>query len=661
MEPRRTTVLGLDIGGANLKAATNAGRAISVPFPLWKQPDELPAALAALVAEFPDIDEFAVTMTGELCDCYATKREGVNRILDAVQFAAASRIGNLPGSAGGTPVLGSTGVPPVGSHLSEVDSNSQANRRDAGPTQDRRDAGITQDRRDAGITQDRRGAEQDRRDAGVTQDRRVAGRLPIRDETITRRKLPHIQKPQHTYHVIFRTAISQLPSAARQIAFDACLFWNGKKATVHACVVMPGHVHLLLTPAELEDGSCVNLTEIMQSIKSYSAHRINSLLKRQGACWQRESYDRFMRSDDDFREKLEYIRNNPASAGLVDYWHDYPFLFIDNETNHTGVPPVAGRAGVPPVLGSTGVPPVLGSTGVPPVGSNLSEVNSISQANRRDAGPTQDRRNAEQDRRDAEQDRRDAGPTQDRSTAHVLRVRVWSTAGEWLSIREARVQPLAVAASNWHALATFAGRFAPEGNGLLIDIGSTTTDIIPLSNGWPQTLGLTDADRLQTGELVYLGVKRTPIMALGLPNVCSEYFADMRDVHIVLGQAPEEPDSTDTADGRPATMEFCLDRLARMFGADRETASVDRIVDFAIRCYQQQREKIVSGIHRVDVSDVRTLVVSGAGEWLARQAWTAAYPELKPQSVSLAAELGPEISACAPAYAVAVLAAEMPV
>ncbi|HVK16749.1 MAG TPA: hypothetical protein VM533_07350, partial [Fimbriiglobus sp.] len=63
-------VLGLDIGGANLKAATADKRAVSVPFPLWKQPDKLLTALAELVGQFPDVEEFAVTMTGELCDCY---------------------------------------------------------------------------------------------------------------------------------------------------------------------------------------------------------------------------------------------------------------------------------------------------------------------------------------------------------------------------------------------------------------------------------------------------------------------------------------------------------------------------------------------------------------------------------------------------------------
>ena len=85
------TVLGLDIGGANLKAATAAGRAVSVPFALWKQPDALPAALASLVSQFPGIEDLAVTMTGELCDCFATKRDGVHAVIDAVVALAGER------------------------------------------------------------------------------------------------------------------------------------------------------------------------------------------------------------------------------------------------------------------------------------------------------------------------------------------------------------------------------------------------------------------------------------------------------------------------------------------------------------------------------------------------------------------------------------------
>ena len=86
------TILGLDIGGANLKAATPDKRAVSVPFPLWKQPDKLPAALAELVAKFPDAEELAVTMTGELCDCFETKREGVHAIIKAVRGASGGRM-----------------------------------------------------------------------------------------------------------------------------------------------------------------------------------------------------------------------------------------------------------------------------------------------------------------------------------------------------------------------------------------------------------------------------------------------------------------------------------------------------------------------------------------------------------------------------------------
>ena len=85
------TILGLDVGGANLKAATADKRAASVPFALWQHPDRLPAELGQLVERFPDADELAVSMTGELCDCYETKRDGVNAILTAVQNVSRSR------------------------------------------------------------------------------------------------------------------------------------------------------------------------------------------------------------------------------------------------------------------------------------------------------------------------------------------------------------------------------------------------------------------------------------------------------------------------------------------------------------------------------------------------------------------------------------------
>src|SRR5947208_2946217 len=83
-----TSVLGLDIGGANLKACHTSGGTCLKPFELWKDPSRLAAALRDLLAEMPSADLLAVTMTGELCDCFETKRQGVNFILDAVEDAA---------------------------------------------------------------------------------------------------------------------------------------------------------------------------------------------------------------------------------------------------------------------------------------------------------------------------------------------------------------------------------------------------------------------------------------------------------------------------------------------------------------------------------------------------------------------------------------------
>src|SRR6266852_9046349 len=82
------SVLGLDIGGANLKAAHTDGSACLQPFDLWKTPDLLPNAIGHLVGDMPKSDLLAVTMTGELCDCFETKRQGVNTILEAVERVA---------------------------------------------------------------------------------------------------------------------------------------------------------------------------------------------------------------------------------------------------------------------------------------------------------------------------------------------------------------------------------------------------------------------------------------------------------------------------------------------------------------------------------------------------------------------------------------------
>src|SRR5262249_6167354 len=107
---------------------------------------------------------------------------------------------------------------------------------------------------------------------------------------------------------------------------------------------------------------------------------------------------------------------------------------------------------------------------------------------------------------------------------------IWHSAGKLVEPSWIRLAPLSAAAKNWLALATFAGRFARKGTALLIDLGSTTTDIVPLSSGLPVPNGYDDMERLRRGELVYTGARRTPICALIQERVAAEWFATTLDV-----------------------------------------------------------------------------------------------------------------------------------
>jgi probable H4MPT-linked C1 transfer pathway protein len=244
-------------------------------------------------------------------------------------------------------------------------------------------------------------------------------------------------------------------------------------------------------------------------------------------------------------------------------------------------------------------------------------------------------------------------------------VRVWRTTGQFLELAAARsADALPMAAANWHALATWAGRLAPTGPALLLDIGSTTTDIIPLHDGVPVPRGRTDPERLRSGELVYTGIRRTPLCAvLGSEGLAAEFFATTHDVNLALGLVPEDPADTDTADHRPATMANAHARLARMLCADLETSTADERLGLAWEVRHRQIEQITRAVATVTSRMTglpRTLILSGSGEFLAR-AVAAASPRLAGCRVlSLAERIGPPLSQAACAFAVAVLACENP-
>jgi uncharacterized hydantoinase/oxoprolinase family protein len=187
---------------------------------------------------------------------------------------------------------------------------------------------------------------------------------------------------------------------------------------------------------------------------------------------------------------------------------------------------------------------------------------------------------------------------------------------------------------------------------------------VPLSDGRPVPLGHTDPERLACGELVYTGVRRTPVCAvLGLDGVTAEFFATVHDAYLLLGLCPEDPADTDTADGRPATRRYALARLARMLGGDVEITPATKVQRLAERIFARQSEAVFDALTAVAgrlPAPPRALVVAGTGEVLARAVisdWCQVFAPA-PAVVPLAERLGRECSAAACAYAVAVLAAE---
>lgn len=242
------------------------------------------------------------------------------------------------------------------------------------------------------------------------------------------------------------------------------------------------------------------------------------------------------------------------------------------------------------------------------------------------------------------------------------RIGVWTTRGRFVQLEQAEAEPLTVAAANWLATATLAARMVPRTTGVLLDTGSTTTDVIPLANGQAVPLGLTDPERLATGELVYTGVKRTPLCALLGDKVAAEWFATTQDVYVRLGLLPEEPASSDTADRRPMTKVYAHARLSRMLCGDSEITPEETTHALAEEAYAKQRAMIVSALRQVAARMLlppTTVILAGSGELLARAAWVDFIGGGRSEMVSLSADMGAAISEAAAAYAVATLFAEL--
>jgi probable H4MPT-linked C1 transfer pathway protein len=245
--------------------------------------------------------------------------------------------------------------------------------------------------------------------------------------------------------------------------------------------------------------------------------------------------------------------------------------------------------------------------------------------------------------------------------------RVYLSNGTLVTPQIAQSKPQLAAAANWHALARFAGRYAKKGPALLMDIGSTTSDIVPLVDGVPVTQSQSDTERLLAGELVYTGIERSPVCALiesapyrGQPcPLAQELFATTLDVYLILGDIAENAADVQTADSRPATKAAARNRLGRMICADGDQFNHRDAVAIAQAASQAQIAKLVVAAEQVIArlpAPPETIVLSGHGEFLARRVLEAM--SLSPKLISLAKELGRSASRCATAHALAVLARE---
>ncbi len=190
-----------------------------------------------------------------------------------------------------------------------------------------------------------------------------------------------------------------------------------------------------------------------------------------------------------------------------------------------------------------------------------------------------------------------------------------------LSKSDIEKTPLKAAAANWIATAQIATLISD--NCIFIDTGSTTTDIIPIKDGFECAIGKSDFDRSATGELVYTGTLRTNLASFldkvtlnGKDyRVASELFAQTADVYMVLDLITEEDYVCDTFDGEGKSKLECARRIARVVCADLEMLSMEDVVEMSKFIHKKQVEQIAEGLKQVnETQNLDLIVTTGLGK-----------------------------------------------
>lgn len=208
-------------------------------------------------------------------------------------------------------------------------------------------------------------------------------------------------------------------------------------------------------------------------------------------------------------------------------------------------------------------------------------------------------------------------------------IAVYTTAGDFLSAEQAKAEFERAGSANWHATSRYLASCLRDG--LLLDIGSTTTDIVPFTRGRVAAHGMTDLERLATGELVYTGVVRTPLAAIArevpfgarMVGVMAEFFATAADAHRIAGTLPEGADLHATADGRGKSLPESRARLARMIGMDAGAAPESAWRRLAEAFIRRQCTAVERALERVlsstDLPEIAPVIGAGTGRFLAAE------------------------------------------
>jgi probable H4MPT-linked C1 transfer pathway protein len=251
-----------------------------------------------------------------------------------------------------------------------------------------------------------------------------------------------------------------------------------------------------------------------------------------------------------------------------------------------------------------------------------------------------------------------------RSCFPDLPIYVLNLSGRFMPVCAALAQPLDYAATNWLASAQWIARKFPEC--LIVDVGSTTTDILPILDGKLNVVGRTDMERLASGELVFTGVLRTNLAAIvqTVPvagrrcRVASEYFAVSGDVHLVLGHLRPQDYTCGTPDGQSPSLASARRRIARLVCADTEMLSAGEIDAMAEYIHARQVSQVREGLSQVlsRLPGLRRapVVVVGSGAFLG----LAAAKSMDLTIADLAGTCGREELAVLPCVSAAHLLAE---